>query len=64
MVRIFVNHYGWVVGGNAEKGLRFTNLKAGAKPFTGSVMDYRSELFSVVKHIEMNMQCNYDLVYC
>lgn len=62
MTRIFVNGYGWIMGGNTEVGLRFTKSKIGAKPFTGSQMDSRSELFSTVKYIEMTMKCNYDLV--
>lgn len=32
-MKIWVNHYGWICGGNPEKGLRFTKMKMGAKPF-------------------------------
>ena len=62
--KIWVNHYGWIMGGNPEKGFRFTKQKDGAKPFSGDKLDTRSELFAVCKFIELEMLCNYDLVLC
>lgn len=64
MTKIWVNHYGWIMGGNAKNGFKFTKTKMGAKPFSGNKSDYRSELFDTCKFIEMKMQCNYDLVQC
>jgi hypothetical protein len=57
-MRIFVNHYGWVCGGSPEVGLKFTKIKAGAKPFE----EYSKELFETRIFIERKMQCNYDLI--
>lgn len=64
MTKIWVNHYGWIMGGNPEKGFRFTKQKAGAKPFSGDKWDNRSELYAACKFIELEMMCNYDLVRC
>lgn len=60
MVIVWVNHYGWVMGGSPEKGLRFTMHKAGAKPFD----EFGKELFNTRYFIENKMQCNYDVVRC
>ena len=64
MTKIWVNHYGWIMGGNVKNGFKFTKTKMGAKPFSGNKLDCRSELFATCKFIEMKMQCNYDLVQC
>lgn len=64
MLKIWVNHYGWVMYGDPQKGLRFTKHKDGAKPFQGDKWDTRSELFGVCDYIERHMMCNYDLVRC
>ena len=58
MVKIWVNHYGWICGGNPEKGLRFTKMKMGAKPFD----EFSKETLETRIYIERVMQCNYDLV--
>lgn len=57
-MKIWVNHYGWICGGNPDKGLRFTKMKAGAKPFD----EFSKETFETRLYIEQKMQCNYDLV--
>lgn len=62
MSTIWVNGHGWVMGGDAVRGLRFTKIKAGAKPFAGIKEDYKTELFDVCKYIEIKMQCNYDII--
>ena len=64
MTKIWVNHYGWIMGGDTKKGFRFTKLKAGAKPIRGDKLDMHSELFDVCKYVEIKMMCNYDLVPC
>lgn len=58
MVRIYVNHYGWVMGGSPETGLKFTPHKAGAKPFPS----FSKELMETRIYIEGKMLCHYDIV--
>ena len=58
MTKIYVNGHGWVMGGNKEKGLKFTSHETGAKPFDL----FSKELFEVRFYIERSMKCNYDLV--
>lgn len=55
MIVIWVNHYGWILGGNAEKGLRFTRQRAGAKPFEPYSKDY----IETMRYVEGVMQCNW-----
>lgn len=62
MLKIWVNHYGWIISGSPKKGFQFSMNKAGAKPFDGDKWDYHSELFAACKYIETTMMCNYDLV--
>lgn len=58
MIKVWVNHYGWIMGGDPDRGFRFTKAKDGAKPFE----EFGKELLNVRICIERNMQCNYDLV--
>lgn len=60
MIKVWVNGYGWVWGGNEETGLKFTSAKIGAKPFD----EFGKELFNLRCFIERKMKCNYDLVRC
>lgn len=64
-MKIYVNHYGWVMGVNrtdgAVTGLRFTKVKAGAKPFAGDWIGDK-ETDSVLYYIENTMRCAYDKV--
>lgn len=53
---LYVNHYGWIVGGTPETGLRFTKHREGAKPFD----PYSNEYFDVCYYIENTLKCNYD----
>ena len=57
MAKIWVNGFGWVMGGNPETGLKFTKQKAGAKPFD----EMGKELLNVRIYIEQKMQSHYDL---
>lgn len=57
-IKIWVNGHGWICGGNPGKGLRFTKMKAGAKPFD----EFSKETFETRIFIEQVMQCNYDLI--
>ena len=58
MVKIWVNHYGWIMGGDPDRGFKFTKHKVGAKPFE----DHSKELLNVRICIEREMMCNYDIV--
>jgi len=58
MIKVWVNHYGWIMGGNPDRGLKFTKHKAGAKPFE----EFGKELLETRIFIEQKMQCHYDLV--
>lgn len=60
MIRVYVNGHGYVMGGNPEKGYRFTHMKESAKPFEkGSDYDPHSELYQFKFWIEHNLMANY-----
>jgi len=67
MMKIYVNHYGWVMGikrdGQRVTGLKFTKHKEGAKPFEGD-WDTNPDLFGVLYYIENTLKCHVDRVKC
>lgn len=56
-MKVYVNHYGWVCGGNPETGLKFARSRASAKPYE----EFGKELLEIRIYIERVMRCHYDL---
>ena len=60
MIVLYVNHYGWLMGGSINKGFKFAKTKAGAKP-----LDERqpyNETEQIIDFIRNKMGCNVDEV--
>lgn len=60
MVILYVNHYGWLMGGSIKKGFTFTTLKASAKPF--EERQPYNETERIIDYIRNKMGCNVDEV--
>lgn len=66
MMKIYVNHYGWVMGikrdGWKVTGLKFTKHKEGAKPFKGD-WTVDKEAGDALRYAQGVMQCHVDKVF-
>ena len=69
MIKLYVNHYGWVMGINRSKDddeiidLRYTKHKEGAKPFKDD-WNADPDLWDVLYYIENQLKCHVDRVKC
>ena len=69
MIKLYVNHYGWVMGINRSKDddeiidLRYTKHKEGAKPFKDD-WNADPDLWDVLYYIENTLKCHVDRVRC
>lgn len=66
-MKIYVNHYGWVMGiirtGKDVIGLKFTKHKAGAKPFKGD-WDVDGDAYDALRYAKNTLKCHVDKVFC
>lgn len=68
MIKLYVNHCGWVMGLIRDKddeviGLRFVNSKEGAKPFKAD-WNTCAETYDALYYIENELKCHCDRVAC
>lgn len=68
MIKLYVNHCGWVMGLIRDKdeeviGMKFTKHKEGAKPFKGD-WNVCAETWDALYYIENELKCHCDKVAC